>query len=66
MGWPTDEEFHRSLRADAIAQLEQAETTARLFPADVRESVSGERLAGLRNLIRQYDEFLAPPDQGSR
>src|SRR5258708_2277279 len=50
--------FILRLRSDAQAQLAQAEVVAQLLPLDVRETAMGGRLATLRDMIRQYDEFL--------
>jgi hypothetical protein len=50
--------FLLRLRADAHAQLAQAERVAQLLPLDVRKTAMGGRLATLRDMIRQYDEFL--------
>lgn len=56
----TEREFLLRLRSDVLLQLERSETVARLLPIEVREAVTARRLADLRDMVRQYDEALAP------
>ena len=58
--WPTDEKFHRRLRAEAAAELEQVKTLARIVPPLLLEELD-QRAARLERAIEQYDQYLNRP-----